>query len=283
MIVTRSSGPTSLRMNAAAPALIASNSASSSSSDARTMIPVDGQLALDPLRRLDAARGRQREVHQDDVGRRSRGRVDRERPSSASPTISKSGSRSEDVRDADPEEGVVVDDEDPGPLVGAAPVRAAPPAVRPGIASCTALLSRSDGIVSRDDGAAAGRDRTSNAPPISSARSRMNCRPKLRRPRAATAPMSKPRPSSRTSRTQRSPSRRVASRTWRAPACLRTFCSASWSDPQDDRLLGVAEVVGRRAEVDLDRGPGQRRGAWRPRRGSRRRGRARRGSAAGAG
>ena len=42
MIVTRSSGPTSLRMNAAAPALIASNRASSSSDAARTMIPVEG-------------------------------------------------------------------------------------------------------------------------------------------------------------------------------------------------------------------------------------------------
>src|SRR6185369_2142631 len=38
MIVTRSSGPTSLRMNAAAPALIASNNESSSSLTARTMI-----------------------------------------------------------------------------------------------------------------------------------------------------------------------------------------------------------------------------------------------------
>src|SRR5437867_2101228 len=46
MIVTRSSGPTSFRMKAAAPALIASKRASSSSLTARTMIPVEGSSRL---------------------------------------------------------------------------------------------------------------------------------------------------------------------------------------------------------------------------------------------
>ena len=49
------------------------------------------------------------------------------RESSASPTISRSGSCARMSRIPDPEQGVVVDDQDPDPLAGlCAPVRAAP-------------------------------------------------------------------------------------------------------------------------------------------------------------
>ena len=77
------------------------------------MIPVDGSSRL--IRwvvSMPPGRG-QREVHQDDVGRRLEGAVD------GAPRILGLGDdlevrlATEDVGDAHPEQGVVVDDEDP--------------------------------------------------------------------------------------------------------------------------------------------------------------------------
>ena len=117
MIVTRSSGPTSLRMNAAAPALIASNSASSSSSDGQHDDRRGRQLALDPLGRLDAAGRGQREVHQDDVGRRLQRAIDGAAGIVGLGDDLEVGFAAQDVGDPHPEEGVVVDDEDPRPCL----------------------------------------------------------------------------------------------------------------------------------------------------------------------
>jgi hypothetical protein len=94
MIVTRSSGSTSLRMNAAAPALMASKSASSSSVWARTMIPVEGSSRL--IRwvvSMPPGGGIERSMRMMS-GEVSSARSIAERESWASPTTSKSGSRS---------------------------------------------------------------------------------------------------------------------------------------------------------------------------------------------
>jgi hypothetical protein len=61
-----------------------------------------------------------------------------ERESSASATIEKSGSRAEDVGDAHPEQGVIVDDEDLRDVVGGAPVGTADVGAR---ARCIPWLS----------------------------------------------------------------------------------------------------------------------------------------------
>ncbi len=92
--MTRSSGPTSLRMKAAAPALIASNNESSSSLTARTMIPVAGSSRL--IRwvvSMPPGDGSDRSIRtmSGDV---SSARSTALRESSASPTTSRSGSRS---------------------------------------------------------------------------------------------------------------------------------------------------------------------------------------------
>ena len=79
------------------------------------------------------------------------------------------------------------------------PRRRSGPAVVHGTHVLSSPVAGPVGIARRTTVPPSGRDRTSNRAPISSARSRMNWSPKFRRPRAATAPMSKPRPSSRTS------------------------------------------------------------------------------------
>src|SRR5262245_13911202 len=189
--------------------------------------PRRGQLALDPLGRLDSARSRQREVHEDDVGRGLERPVDGRSAGVGLADHVEVGLAAQDVGDADAEQRMVVDDQDLGPLaVGVPAVRPAPPPLW----SCIAhqgVSSAPSGIASRTTVPALGRDCTSKRAPISSARSCMNWRPKLRRPRAATAPTSNPRPSSRTVSTQSSPSIALATMTDEAPPCLRTFCSAS--------------------------------------------------------
>ena len=140
MIVTRSSGPTSLRMNAAAPALIASNSASSSSVCGEDDDPGRGQLALDPLGRLDAAGRRQGQVHQDDVRRRLERPIDRRPAVVGLADDLEVGLPFEDVADPDPEQGVVVDDQDLRPLPVSASIRSAAAAFRSRISSSAGLL-----------------------------------------------------------------------------------------------------------------------------------------------
>src|SRR6185312_14438605 len=185
------------------------------------------QLALDPLRRLDAAGGRQREVHEDDVGRGLERPVDCRAAVICLADDVEVGLPTEDVGDSDAEQGVVVDDEDLGPVaLGRPPIRSAPPALWSRIAH-QAVSSAPSGIASRTTVPALGRDCTSKRAPINSARSCMNWRPKFRRPRAATAPTSNPRPSSRTVSTQSSPSIALATMTDEAAPCLRTFCSDS--------------------------------------------------------
>ncbi len=84
-----------------------------------------GHLALDALRRLDAAGRRQRQVEQDDVGRELGGRVD------GAARIVRLGDDLEvalgleDLAHADAEEGVVVDEQDLHPQAGFPPVRSA--------------------------------------------------------------------------------------------------------------------------------------------------------------
>ena len=98
MIVTRSSGPTSLRMKAAAPALIASNSESSSSLTASTMIPVDGSSRLmREVVSMPPGDGSDRSMRMMS-GEVSMARSVALRLSSASATITKSPSRSRILR-----------------------------------------------------------------------------------------------------------------------------------------------------------------------------------------
>src|SRR5664280_1650613 len=98
MIVSRRSGPTFLRMNAAAPARIAWKSASSSSSEARMMIPVAGRSRLMRcVASIPPGAGSERSIRMI-AGSVSRAASWAARPSSASPTISKSGSRSRIAR-----------------------------------------------------------------------------------------------------------------------------------------------------------------------------------------
>ena len=89
-----------------------------------------GELPLDPLGRLDAAGRGQREVHEDHVG------VGRERRVHRRPGVVRLGDdlevglALEDLADADAEQRVVVDDDDPHPLVGlVAPIVVAPTAL----------------------------------------------------------------------------------------------------------------------------------------------------------
>src|SRR6266508_59681 len=191
--------------------------------------PGGRQLALDALGRLDAAGRGQREVHEDDVGRCLDGEVE-----CAAAVVGLTGDLEvglllEDVADADPEQGMVVDDEDLCLLADGPPVGSTPPPLGPAVVHRAHLLSSPVGIDSTTTVPPAGRDRTSKRAPISSARSLMNWRPKLRRPRDATAPTSNPLPSSRTSRFQSVPAIRLEIVTRLAAACLRTFCRASWA------------------------------------------------------
>src|SRR6185295_2862176 len=186
----------------------------------------------DPLRGLNPARGGERQVHQDDVGRRLHGAIDGGARVVRLGDDREVGLTTEDIGDAHPEQGVIVDDEDLRDVVGGAPVRAATSALGPAVFHRHELFSPPVagpvGIASRTTVPPSGRDRTSNRAPTSSARSRMNWSPKLRRPRAATVSMSKPRPSSRTSSTQSGPSRRVATTTWLARPGSPMSSRPSW-------------------------------------------------------
>src|SRR5204863_6501830 len=125
----------------------------------------------------------------------------------------------QDVGDADAEERMVVDDED-ADLVGRDASSAALAAICLG---CHVLSSPGigmpiapGGIVMRTAVPRFGLDRTSNLAPISSARSRMNWRPKWRRPLTGGSSASKPLPSSRTSTVQPAPSLPIQTRMERA-------------------------------------------------------------------
>src|SRR4029077_13654517 len=182
------------------------------------------QLALDPLGRLDPARRGQGEVHQDDVRRGvERGIHGAAGVLGLAHDLHVRFLR-EDLGDAHPEQDVVVDDQD-SDLLFAEP----PPPLWAAVLHRTHVVSSAPlGTAIRTTVPPSGRDRTSNLAPINSARSRMNCRPKLRRPLAATTPTSKPRPSSRTSMLQPSGSRLALIVTCRAWAWRLTFWRASW-------------------------------------------------------
>ena len=180
----------------------------------RVLVLVDGehddpgrrQLALDPLGRLDAAGRRQREVHEDDVGRRLERAIDRAARVVGLADDLEVRLAAEDVGDPDPEQGMVVDDQDPRRLARIAAIRATSSPIRAAVIDVAHSFSFAPdrafvGIASRTTVPPSARDRTSNRAPISSARSRMNCSPKFRRRRDATVPTSKPRPSSRISST----------------------------------------------------------------------------------
>ena len=246
MIVTRSSGPTSLRMNAAAPALIASNRASSSSVCGEHDDPGRGQLALDPLGRLDPAGSRQREVHEDDVGRGLEGPVDRRPAVVGLADDLEVRLAPEDVGDADPEEGVVVDDQDLRPLAVPRPIGAAAPAFRSRIAHQAGLLC-SHRDREPDERAAVG-------PRLHLEAGADQFRALSHELEAEVAPAaggdgSDVEPSAVVSDRQDpvvAVDRRWPTMTAEAAPCLRTFCSASCTIAQHDRLLGLVQAVGRR-------------------------------------
>ncbi len=178
------------------------------------------------------------------------------RVSSASPTMSKPGLPLQDVAHANAEEGVVVDQENRR-LLSAAAVWPRPAPLRPGVVDRTHALSSPTGIDSQTTVPPPGRDRTSNLAPMSSARSRMNWRPKLRRPLAATALTSKPRPSSETSRIQSS---RFDPRRHDGAArvgVLADVLERLLDDAQDGGLLGRGQDVAGRPQLGLDRGAGE--------------------------
>jgi hypothetical protein len=93
-------------------------------------------FTLDPLRRLDAARGRQRQVEQHDV----RAHLDSKRERVAAvfgfADDVEVGLAFQDLAHPDPEQGVVVDQQDLGPLIGVSAVRAAPSAVGALVVGC---------------------------------------------------------------------------------------------------------------------------------------------------
>ena len=170
-----------------------------------TMTAVGRELAPDALGGLEAAGRRQRQVHQHDARARHAGHLDR------GASI-----------------GRLADDVEVALRPGLARCRRgrAHGRRRSGCGSCRPrcrlggarrLQSRlsSDlllpgigmpmapgGMVIRTAVPRFGLDRTSNRAPISSARSRMNCSPKMRRPLTGGTSASKPLPSSRTSTTQ---------------------------------------------------------------------------------
>ena len=135
MIVTRSSGPDVLEDECGGAGLDGVEQRVLVLVDGEDDDPGRGQLALDALGRLDPARRRQRQVHEDDVGRRLERTVDRApRVLGLADDVEVRLAR-EDVGDPDPEQGMVVDDEDPGHLArrrddrdhpDAAPVRRIP-------------------------------------------------------------------------------------------------------------------------------------------------------------
>src|SRR5665811_803310 len=183
------------------------------------------KLALDPLGRLDSARSREGQVHEDDVRRE----LDREVEGAASVLGIADDLEVvlafEDIAHPDSEKGVVIDQKDGRFLAGTSRHPSAP--LRSGVIHRTHALSSPTGMDSQTTVPPPGRDRTSNLAPMSSARSRMNWRPKLRRPRAATALTSNPLPSSLTSRIHLAPSSLVDTMVRLDAACLRMFCSAS--------------------------------------------------------
>ncbi len=190
----------------------------------------------------------------------SRARSTALRESSASPTISKSGSRSRMFGDRRPGTGRGRRRSGSG-----SSRRASGGPGRPADARARRIPSRSSallcsrrapvGIASRTTVPPSGRDRTSKRAPISSARSRMNCSPKLRRPRAATAPTSKPRPSSRTSRTQSSSSTAVVTTTVGRRGVLADILQGLLRDAQHDRPLGGRRARRPGGQVGRDRRP----------------------------
>jgi hypothetical protein len=133
MIVTRSSGEMSFSTNAAAPALIASNSWSLVLAHREGDDPGRRDLALDALGGLDAARRGQRQVEQHDVGRVVARGVERR------PRVLRLGDDVEvlfalqDLAHPDPEQRVVVDQQDLHAHIRVAPVWSSTTAIRAAI------------------------------------------------------------------------------------------------------------------------------------------------------
>ena len=120
----------SLRMNAAAPALMASNSWSSSSLTARAMIPALGTSRLTRWVVSMPPGAGQRQVEQDDVRGVQPGGVDGAAGILRLVDDVEVGLRFEDLAHPDAEQRVVVDEEDLHPLAGIATVGTAAPPVR---------------------------------------------------------------------------------------------------------------------------------------------------------
>ncbi len=184
-----------------------------------------------------------------------------DRGSSASPTMSKSGSCSRIWRMPRRNRAWSSTSRILHPLIGIATVRAAAPPLR----ACVAhhhdvrLLSRGSSF-RRTVVPAAAPDTISSQPPTSWARSRMNRRPKWRRPAcSATSSTENPRPSSWTSRTHQS---------WpdgsacglearghldpRGPRVLAHVAERLEGDPQHGRARGHVEHILGCGQVDLD-------------------------------
>src|SRR6185437_12263162 len=191
-------------------------------------------FAANALGGLETARCGQRQVHQDDVWR---GHARHLEPGTSVGGLAdhvEVAFAAQDVRDAHAEEGVVVDDQDPDP-VGGYPAAASLAALSLGRHQLSSPASPGigmpiapGGIVIRTAVPRFGEDRTSKRAPMSSARSRMNCRPKCRRPLTGGSSLLKPRPSSRTSSPQPPWSCHILIRMELGWACLRAFWSASW-------------------------------------------------------
>ena len=180
-----------------------------------------------------------------------------ERPSSASPTMSKSGSRSRIARMPTRTRAWSSTSRIRIRSSVAAPVGATPPAVRPGIGHALPPLSRT-GTSSTTTVPFAGRDRTvkcsanqlgplahelqpEGAPPGGGGGVGIEAATvvaDLQDPAASVAPGGEP---------------DVA-----RAGVLADVLERLLEDAQDHHLLGVAELVGRRRQVDLHRGPGQR-------------------------
>ena len=242
MTATRSSGLTSLRMNAAAPALMASNRSSSSSFEASTMIETAGNSRLIRCVVSMPPGARQREVHEDDVGRRLEAR------SIALAAVVRLAddlevlSPREDLGDAHAEEDMVVDDEDPRSLHVSPP-----PALRPGVLHRAHVLSfAAPGIViltmvppsGRGSYVRSGTDQLrplahelqSEVPPCAARR------PRRVEPASVVADLDDPSPAHH----------RLVDASAATPAVLSNVLQRLLDDAQDDRLLPSPADRGRR-------------------------------------
>ena len=146
-------------------------------------MPDAGHFALDALRRVDAARRRQRQVEQDDVGRQLDGHGEGVATVLGLADDVEVRLVTEYLAHAHAEQGVVVDEQDLRSLVRRASVGTAPPTIRPCVICFhhfPQLLSSVGSIVSRRTVPAAGLVWIDSCEPSRSDRSRMKRSPKCR-------------------------------------------------------------------------------------------------------